>query len=101
MIREYKFPMLEKVIFGVGALEKVTEELDRLGKKRALVLTGNSLSTKTDLVKKLESLLGERWAGTNNGIRQHVPSQTVTAAVAQAARGPGRLHYCVWRWQPD
>ncbi len=84
MIREYKFPMLEKVIFGVGALEKVTEEMDRLGKKRALILTGHSLSTRTDLVKKLETLLGERWAGTNNGIRQHVPSQTVTAAVAQA-----------------
>ena len=84
MIREYKFPMLEKVIFGVGALEKVTEELDRLGKQRALILTGHSLSTRTGLVKKLESLLGARWAGTNNGIRQHVPSRTVTAAVAQA-----------------
>jgi alcohol dehydrogenase class IV len=58
MIREYKFPMLEKVIFGVGALEKVTEELDRLGKKRALVLTGNSLSTKTDLVKKTGKPVG-------------------------------------------
>ncbi len=84
MIREYTFPMLEKVIFGIGALEKVTEELDRFGKKRALILTGHSLSTKTDLVKKLESRLGERWAGTNSGIRQHVPSQTVAAAVDQA-----------------
>lgn len=84
MIREYKFPMLEKVIFGAGALAKVDDELDRLGKQRALILTGKSLSTKTDLVGRLETLLGTRWAGTNNGIRQHVPSQTVRAAVAQA-----------------
>ena len=84
MIREYKFPMLEKVIFGVGSLNKVNEELDRFGKNRALILTGHSLSTKTDLVKKLEALLGGRWAGTNTGIRQHVPSETVSAAVSQA-----------------
>ena len=84
MIREYKFPMLEKVIFGIGSLAKVNNELDRLGKNRALILTGNSLATKTDLVQKLENLLGDRWAGTNSGIRQHVPSQTVTAAAEQA-----------------
>lgn len=84
MIREYEFPLLEKVIYGVGALEKVTDELDRLGKRRALILTGNSLATKTDLVRKLEARLGARWAATNAGIRQHVPSRTVDAAVAQA-----------------
>ena len=29
MIREYTFPMLERVIFGAGALERVAAELDR------------------------------------------------------------------------
>ena len=46
MIREYKFPQLENVIFGAGALARVPGELDRFGKQRALVVTGNSLSTK-------------------------------------------------------
>ena len=76
--------MLEKVIFGAGALGEVASELDRLGRRRALVLTGNSLATRTDLVKRLEGLLGGRWAGTHDGIRQHVPSRTVAAAVRHA-----------------
>ena len=82
MIREYKFPQLENVIFGPGALARVPGELDRFGKKRALVLTGNSLSTKTDLVQKFEALLGDHWAGTYKGCKQHVPSHTVDEAVA-------------------
>lgn len=84
MVREYKFPQLENVIFGAGALERVPGELERFGKRRALVLTGQSLSTKTDLVQKFEALLGERWAGTYNGCKQHVPSHTVDEAVAMA-----------------
>ena len=82
MIREYKFPQLENVIFGAGALAQVPGELERFGKKRALVLTGNSLSTKTDLVQKFEALLGDKWAGTYKGCKQHVPSHTVDEAVA-------------------
>ena len=84
MIREYRFPQLEKVIFGAGALARVAAELDRWGRGRALILTGNSLATRTDLVKKLEGLLGGRWAGTYAGIRQHAPSRTVAAAVTRA-----------------
>ena len=84
MIREYRFPQLEKVIFGAGALDRVPAELDRWGCRRAFILTGSSLSTRTTLVKRLEQTLGARWAGTDNGIRQHVPSRTVQAAVARA-----------------
>ena len=84
MVREYRFVALDKVIFGPGALERVAAELDRWGRRRALVLTGRSLATRTDLVTRLEQMLGERWAGTHSGIRQHAPSATVEAAAEQA-----------------
>ena len=84
MIREYKFPLLEKVIFGAGAVAQVPKEIDRLGKERAFILTGKTLATKTDLVRKLETLLEDRWVGTYSGCQQHVPSQTVDEAVARA-----------------
>lgn len=84
MTRVYRFPQLEKVIFGPGAVEQVAAELDRWGRRRALILTGRSLSVGTGLVARLERSLGGRWAGTCNGIRQHVPSRGVEAAVAQA-----------------
>ena len=84
MIREYRFPQLEKVIFGAGALDRAPAELERWGCGRALVLTGSSLATRTSLVTRLERTLGARWAGTYDGIRQHVPSGTVLAALARA-----------------
>lgn len=84
MIREYKFPLLEKVIHGPGALARVPEEMDRLGKKRAFLLTGSSLSSKTDLVVRLQQHLGNRLFGTFSGCRQHVPRGTVNEAVERA-----------------
>src|SRR5262249_36825012 len=83
MVREYKFPLLEKVIFGAGALAQVPQESERLGKERAFILTGKPLATKTDLVRKLETLLEDRWVGTYSGCQQHVPSHTVDEAVAR------------------
>jgi alcohol dehydrogenase class IV len=84
MIREYRYSLLEKVIFGPGAIVRVPAEIDHLGKKRAFVVTGKSISTKTDLVPKLEALLGARFAGAYNGCQQHVPSRAVDEAVAAA-----------------
>lgn len=91
MIREYKFPLLEKVIFGAGAIAQVPKEINRLNKERAFILTGQSLATKTDLVLKLETLLENRWVGTYSGCQQHVPSRTVTEAVARAREAKADL----------
>ncbi|MBI4595210.1 MAG: iron-containing alcohol dehydrogenase [Candidatus Tectomicrobia bacterium] len=91
MIREYKFPLLEKVIFGAGALAQVPKEINRLGKERVFILTGQSLTTKTDLVRKLEALLENRWVGTYSGCQQHVPSHTVTEAAARAREAQADL----------
>jgi alcohol dehydrogenase len=84
MIREYKFPQLEKVIFGAGALAQVPKELERLGKERVFIVTGKSMATKTDLVRKLETLLEDKWVGTYSGCQQHVPSRNITEAAARA-----------------
>lgn len=84
MVREYKFPLLEKVIFGQGSLARVPEEIDRLGKRRAFILTGRTLATQTALVRRLEALLGDRWVDTYNGCQQHVPSHTVDEAASRA-----------------
>jgi alcohol dehydrogenase len=91
MIREYKFPLLEKVIFGAGALAQVPKEIDRLGKERVFILTGKSLATKTDLVRKLETLLEDRWVGTYSGCQQHVPSRTVDEATVRAREAQADL----------
>lgn len=91
MIREYKFPLLEKVIFGAGALARVPKEIERLGKERAFILTGKTMATKTDLVRKLETLLEDKWVGTYSGCQQHVPSHTVDEATTRAREAQADL----------
>ena len=42
---------------------------------RAFVITGRSLNEKTDLIRRVEALLGGRHAGTFAGIGQHTPGR--------------------------
>ncbi|WP_416896182.1 MAG: iron-containing alcohol dehydrogenase [Minwuia sp.] len=69
----------DRIISGIGALQELPGAMDARGAKRALILTGNSLATKTDLVSQVEAALGSRHAGTFSGCAQHVPSGTVDA----------------------
>jgi alcohol dehydrogenase class IV len=91
MIREYRFPQLEKVIFGAGSLAQVPKEMERLGKERAFIMTGKSMATKTDLVRKLETLLEDKWVGTYSGCQQHVPSSNITEAATRAREAQADL----------
>ena len=49
---DYFFLPLEHVIFGAGSLERLPGELERLKVRRALIITGQSLATKTGIVRK-------------------------------------------------
>ncbi len=71
-----------RVHFGAGSLEKLEGEARSYD--RAFVVTGRTLSEKTDLVQRVESLLGEKHAGTYSGMSQHTPSGVVEGAAAQA-----------------
>jgi maleylacetate reductase len=72
----------ERVHFGADALQRLEEEARPFG--RAFVITGRSLSEKTGLIQRVETLLGDRHAGTFGGIGQHTPGGTVEKAAAQA-----------------
>ena len=71
-----------RVHFGADALEKLEDEARPYG--RAFVITGRSLNEKTDLIRRVEALLGGRHAGTFAGIGQHTPGGTVEKAAIQA-----------------
>jgi alcohol dehydrogenase len=80
----FRFLPIDGVLFGPGQVEALPSELERLGGRRAFIITGRTLATKTDLVQRVERLLGERLVGTFAETRQHVPSQGVIAAALQA-----------------
>jgi maleylacetate reductase len=78
----HTFLPTERVHFGAGSLEKVEEEA-RKG-DRAFVVTGRSLHEKTDLVRRVEALLGAKHAGTFAGMGQHTPRSAVEEAAREA-----------------
>src|SRR5439155_26142231 len=60
---EFRSEGMSRVLYGPGRVEELPAQVDRLGGKRAFVITGQSLATKTDLVRSLEGLLGQRHCG--------------------------------------
>jgi maleylacetate reductase len=71
-----------RVHFGADALGKLEEEAR--SHDRAFVITGRSLNEKTDLIRRVETLLGGKHAGTFAGIGQHTPGGSVEKAAAEA-----------------
>ena len=57
----HTFLPTKRVHFGAGSLEKVEEEA--LAKDRAFIVTGRTLYEKTDLIRRVEEILGEKHGG--------------------------------------
>jgi maleylacetate reductase len=70
------------VVFGAGALKKLPEEVERLGAKRALVL---STPEQTESARKVAASLGSRNAGCYDKAAMHVPLE-----IAEDARRVAR-----------
>ncbi|GAP36188.1 maleylacetate reductase [Piscinibacter sakaiensis] len=72
-----------RVVFGAGALQHLGAEVERLGARRALVL---STPEQAAQARRVAEQLGARAAGVYAGAVMHVPVETARAAVAEAAR---------------
>ncbi len=71
------------MVFGTGTLAQLSEEVDRLGAKRALVLS--TPQQRAD-AEKVSAMLGPRAAGVYAEAVMHVPIEIARAAVAEARR---------------
>jgi maleylacetate reductase len=72
-----------RVVFGAGSLDKLGEEIERLGARRALVL---STPEQAGSAERIAGLLGDRAAGIFAKAVMHVPIETARAARDEAAR---------------
>ena len=68
-----------RVVFGVGSVEHLGEEVDRLGARRVLAIAGKRA------IDGLVERLGGRWAASFTDVQQHVPVEAAARAVAAAA----------------
>jgi alcohol dehydrogenase class IV len=71
------------VVFGVGSLNKLPDEIDRLGAQRALIL---ATPEQNDQAISVASRLGVRAAGVFAKAVMHVPIETANAARDEAKR---------------
>src|SRR5215467_3381120 len=72
-----------RVVFGAGCLAQLGPEIERLGARRALVL---STPEQTAGAQEVAQLLGDRCVGLFDRAVMHVPIETARAARAEAAR---------------
>ncbi len=79
----HTFLPTSRVHFGAGSLGKL-EEKEVRAFQRAFVITGRTLFEETDLVRRIEGMLGEKHAGTFPGMGQHTPGSAVEKAAEEA-----------------
>lgn len=87
--RSFTFDALPgRVVFGVGSLARLPDEVDRLGLQHVMVVTDPGTKEAADEVVEL---LGSRHARTFSGIHLHVPVEAVAEARAatEAANADG------------
>ncbi|MDQ3929880.1 MAG: iron-containing alcohol dehydrogenase, partial [Chloroflexota bacterium] len=72
-----------RVVFGVGSLESLGQEVERLGANRVLVLCTPGLR---GLAQSVAGLLGARLAGIYDRAAMHVPIETAEDTRREARR---------------
>ncbi len=82
----FTFLPIEDVHYGSGAIEVLGDVLERLGVERALLVTGRTLATETDLVDQVRAAAAGRIGGVFDDTTQHVHRASVIRAL-DAARG--------------
>jgi maleylacetate reductase len=83
-LRSFTFDALPgRVVFGVGALARLPEEVARLGAHRVLVITDPATA---QTAEEVERALGDRYTGTFRQVQQHVPIEAVSLARETAHR---------------
>ena len=78
---------MDDVIIGKGCLSGLGDALANYGIEKALLITGNTLFAKTDLVDKVKQAAGSRIAEVIHETSQHVPRSVVLKCAEQARTG--------------
>ena len=69
---------------GERALENLPREMSRLNARKAMMICGNSVATKTSLPARISEILGDSWAGMYGHMGKDAPLEDVLGAVEYA-----------------
>jgi maleylacetate reductase len=84
----YSYPGTARIAYGTAFEEALPRELDQTGERKVFILASSTLERTTDVVRRVEKVLGARFAGLHAKIGAHTPRIDVVAA-ANAARAAG------------
>ena len=77
---QFDLPRIDRVISGPRALERLPGELDRLGARRVVVVTGRTLGASA-LLDRVTAPIRDRCVAVFAGSRQHVPASSVAQLI--------------------
>jgi len=78
-------PTIERIVYGAGACASLGAEIQRLGARRAMLVTHRALAASAS-VSQIAAQIGAAHAGTFAAPLEHVPMEQVAAATREAAR---------------
>lgn len=87
--RHRSFPL--SIHAGKGALDELRGEVDRAKAKRAFVVCGKSVASKTDLIARVKANLGDKFAGVFDEVVASSPLPSVLAGTAAAREAKADL----------
>lgn len=70
----------QRLFHGGDSLQQMSRELDRVNSRRAVIVCGRSLAAHPTAFAMVRDALGERYAGTFDGVRAHSPLPAVQSA---------------------
>ena len=69
----YEFLAQDRIIYGFPAAQAVSETVEAQGARRVFLVTSQTLSRKTDEIRKIRDALGSRCVGLFDECVAHVP----------------------------
>ena len=79
-----RFAGIEDAYHNIDAVSALPIVMDKLGYKRAFLVTSRTLNTTTDAIHRIETSLGERFAGVTDQVGSHAPLENVLTAARLA-----------------
>ena len=81
---EYQPAVPSRVIFGRSRVDGLRKEVENLGGKRVLLLSGKTVAEKTDAVRRTAAGLGDTLIGTFSGLTQRAPIEAAVEVTRMA-----------------
>ena len=82
----YSFVPLEKIIWGVPAVEALPREIEERRAARVFIVASGTLSRKTQVIDQIAHALAERYVGRFDECREHAPLESVVECLSAARR---------------